>query len=281
MKSKEFFIDTPPFRVAAKSWSDASLPKVLALHGWLDNLSSFDSLVPHLKGMHVVAIDILGHGLSDHRPAGSIYHFLDAVPHVVDAIDGLGWEKFSILGHSMGAAIAPLVAGTVPERMEKLMLIEALGPFSRNPEEVPAQLVRYIFQARELLKKRLPVYKTKEEAARMRKNAGDLSLESARTLVERGLKEVDGGFTWRADPRLRLESPLRMSEEQIVAFLRKVTCPTLYIEAENGLKWNSEILEQRKRLFPRLRSEKLPGGHHLHMDTPLPTANLINEFFHG
>lgn len=279
MDFKEFFIETPPFRIAAKSWGDPTHPKVLALHGWLDNLSSFDPIAPHLKGMHVTAIDILGHGLSSHRPAGSVYHFLDCVPHIIDVADALGWENFSILGHSMGAAMAPLVAGTIPERVKSLLLIEALGPFSRAPDEVPGQLKRHIFQARELLKKRLPVYKTKEEAAQMRKNAGDLSLQSALTLSSRGLKEVDGGFTWRADPRLRLESPLRMSEEQICAFLKKITNPVFLIQAESGLKWDEEAYTKRKALISNFTFKKLPGGHHLHMDDPLPTANALNEFF--
>lgn len=279
MNSKEFFIETPPFRVAAKSWGDASLPKVLALHGWLDNLASFEPMAPHLPNMHLVAIDILGHGLSDHRPLGSIYHFLDAVPHIVDVVDALGWENFSLMGHSMGAGIAPLVAATLPGRVEKLVLIEGLGPLSRAPEEVPAQLVRYLSQAKEQPTKRLPLYKTREEAAQMRKNAGDLSLESAKILTERGLKQVEGGWTWRADPRLRLESPLRMSEEQVLAFLKKVTCPALYLEAERGLKWNAEIQEKRKSFFPRLQAIHIRGGHHMHMDDPLPCAHLIRNFF--
>lgn len=279
MTPKEFFLQTPHFKIAAKSWGTPQLPKVLALHGWLDNLATFDPIAPLLEGMHLTAIDLLGHGLSDHRPPGSIYHFLDAVPHVVQVADTLGWEKFSILGHSMGASIAPLVSGTIPERIQTLLLIEGLGPFSRNPVEVPEQLARHLIQANELLKKRVPIYKTEEEAADMRKRAGDLSFESALLLSRRGLKKVDGGFTWRADPRLRLESPARMSEEQVQAFLQRTTCPVLYIEAENGLKLNLDHIEQRKKLLRHLTSVRLPGGHHLHLDNPAPCARTINEFF--
>ena len=55
------------------------------------------------------------------------------------------------------------------------------------------------------------------------------------TLVPRNMKEVDGGYVWRTDPRLRHPSPLMMSEEQVHSTLAALQTPALLIRARDGL----------------------------------------------
>ena len=115
-------------------------PRVLALHGWLDNAASFVPLAPHLASLQLVAIDLPGHGHSAHLPAGASYTTAAAICHVLDVADALGWDRFSLLGHSMGAGIASLTA-SVSDRVERLVAIEALGGL-RGPEEETAHRLR-------------------------------------------------------------------------------------------------------------------------------------------
>ena len=63
----------PKLTLRGKCWGPADGRPVLALHGWLDNASSFDLVAPALaaRGFRVVALDLAGHGLSDHRPASA------------------------------------------------------------------------------------------------------------------------------------------------------------------------------------------------------------------
>ena len=95
--------------LACKVWGDG-LP-CIALHGWLDNAGSFDRLAPLLPNSKIIAVDLPGHGLSDHRPQGTSAHFLDYVKDVAVLSDVLGLERFDLIGHSMGGGIATLVAG--------------------------------------------------------------------------------------------------------------------------------------------------------------------------
>src|SRR5690606_11797491 len=122
---REFHVDIPLGRIAGlRNRGDG--PRVLALHGWLDNAASFIPLARHLHAIDLVAIDQPGHGRSAHLPTGTDYSFVGAINAILDVADALGWDQFALLGHSMGAGIGSLIAAACPERIERLVAIEAL-----------------------------------------------------------------------------------------------------------------------------------------------------------
>src|SRR5690349_15211801 len=132
-RAGELAIGLPHLTLAARAWGDPRLPKLLALHGWLDNAATFDLLAPLLcEHFHIVAIDFPGHGRSGWRPAGTWYHYVDYLNDVLAAADALEWPRFGLLGHSLGGAVASALAAACPERIELLLLIEALGPLATD-----------------------------------------------------------------------------------------------------------------------------------------------------
>src|SRR3546814_16881901 len=74
--------------------------------------------------VELVAPDLPGHGRSAHLPPGADYSFAGALHSVLDVADALGWERFALLGHSMGAGIASLLAAGAPGRVERLPACE-------------------------------------------------------------------------------------------------------------------------------------------------------------
>src|ERR1017187_5202489 len=108
-------LKTPFGKIAYRESGKKRDPRVLALHGWLDNAASFDRLLEEMSGYHIVAIDFLGHGLSDSLPMGTFYHFIDLVPFLHSVLNALRWKNCIFLGHSMGAAAGCLYAGAFPE----------------------------------------------------------------------------------------------------------------------------------------------------------------------
>ena len=276
---EELRLQATYLNLAARVWGPQQGLPVLALHGWLDNAASFDGLAPLLPDCRLVALDLPGHGLSDWRPAGVHYHFVDFVPDVLMAADALGWDRFTLLGHSLGAAVACFVAATQPQRIQRLVLIESPGPLSGEPAQAPGQLAESMAQMQRLKGKRLPIYEGYEQAAKSRQLAGDLSYPAALTLAKRGLAPVDGGFVWRSDPSLKLKSPSYLTEEQVLAFLSAIRAPTLLIQAESGYWVHREILARRLQQLPQLCLKMLLGGHHLHLDDPEPVAAVIADFF--
>jgi pimeloyl-ACP methyl ester carboxylesterase len=250
---------------------------VLFLHGWLDNAASFAPLVALLpQSWNCVVLDLPGHGHSDHRPKGTAYHLIDAVADVLNAADALGWERFTLVGHSLGAGIASVLAGSFSERLDALALIEGIGPLACTADETPVRFTEYFKALGALKQKRLPIYADLELATRSRLQGGTgpMAPSSARRLVERGTQKVEGGFTWRSDPRLRLPTQ-RFTEDQTNSFLRSIHCPTLALVANEGLMVRFNTWQQRAALVEKLTIERLPGGHHLHLDDPAPSASAI------
>jgi pimeloyl-ACP methyl ester carboxylesterase len=277
--SSEIQIPTRYLRLAARAWGPADGLPVLALHGWLDNAASFDRLAPLLPALRLIALDLPGHGLSEWRPPGVHYHFIDFIPDVIAAADALNWDRFALLGHSLGAGIASFVAATLPERITHLGLIEGLGPLSGDPSEGPRQLAKSLTQMNRLEQKALPVYVNQDEAARARHEASDLSWPAAAVIAARGTQPAGLGVSWRSDPRLIFKSPVYLTEEQVLAFLAAIRAPTLLLRGEAGYLVKRAFMAKRFRQVPQLQIKVLPGGHHLHLEEPAPVANALAGFF--
>ena len=276
---EELEIQTSALRLSAKCWGNPEGMPVLAFHGWLDNAATFDHLAPYLKEFRLVSLDLPGHGLSEHRSSGSSYHFSDIIVDVLEVLHVLGWEHFSLLGHSMGAGVASYLAGTIPEKICSLILIEGLGSLAQDAEKMPEILRESAEQWQHLAHKKLPIYPDVETAVKVRHHVGGIEESSVRTLVARGLQPVDGGFTWRSDPRLKIKSRHYLTEEQACAFLEEITAPVLLIEAENSKQdqWK-ELLLKRIPYIKNLQHRKVSGDHHLHLDNPQEVAAVIREF---
>lgn len=279
---REFSLQIPGGTIAGLRAGGEGGRRVLALHGWLDNAASFVPLAPHLRGLDLVVPDLPGHGRSFHLASGADYSFSGAVHTVLDIADALGWETFSLLGHSMGAGIASLVAAGSPERVERLVAIEALGALPEAADQTARRLREAVHATRALRGKQLRVFANASPAVRARMAANALGEASARLLVERGLNQVDGGFSWSSDPRLTLPTMVRMTPEQVDDLVAGITCRTKVVYADPPQAYLPEPDRSRRaRLLPRGELVVVPGGHHLHMEQPAEVAAAIGDFLAG
>lgn len=278
MMLREFEVDIPLGRITGLR-GDGDGPRVLALHGWLDNAASFIPLAAHLPGVQLAAPDLPGHGRSAHLAPGAEYTSGVAVNAVLDIADALGWDTFSLLGHSMGAGIASLVAASVPDRVRQLVAIEALGGLAETVERTADRWREAIAAARALPGKQLRVFADLAAPVRARMQANQLSEPAARLLVERGVRPVEGGFVWSSDPRLTLPTPQRLSEAQLARLVAGIVCPATVIYADPPQAYFPEPLRtQRAELLPDGRLHVLAGTHHLHMEDPAAVAARVLAF---
>jgi pimeloyl-ACP methyl ester carboxylesterase len=268
----------PNLTLAARDWGPSTGSPVLALHGWLDNSASFDRLAPLLDGLRIVAVDLPGHGRSDRLPAACGHHFADWPALVLAAIDALGWDRFSVIGHSMGAGISTLLPAVAPDRVDRLVLLEGFGPLSDPADAAAEGLASALEQEQRLASAEPRVFPDLDAAVEARRSKSDLDATSARLLVERGVERVAGGVVFTHDPRLKSRSRARFTEGQVQAFLRRIRCPVLAVRASNGWPFPEDLVAARTAVISDLTVARVEGGHHVHLTNPDRVAPVVADF---
>jgi pimeloyl-ACP methyl ester carboxylesterase len=100
-------------------------PAVVLVHGWNGSTFGFRYTIPELaRHYRVIAPDLIGFGYSE-RPAKGDYTVTAQVELLRGLMDQFGVEQAAIAGHSMGGAIAMSFALRYPERVSRLILIDA------------------------------------------------------------------------------------------------------------------------------------------------------------
>jgi pimeloyl-ACP methyl ester carboxylesterase len=266
--------------VAAKIWGNADGIPTIGLHGWLDNANTFDALAPLLPELRLVALDLPGHGLSDHRPPGVHYESAVDVQDVLAVARAIRWKRFALLGHSRGGSIAAELAGLFPEHVTRAVMIDGYMEGDDDANDAVASRRRAVEQMLDAHEKQPPRYSSIDEMVERVMRATDQSRDAAAALVARGHKAVPGGFTWRTDPRIRFRSPHGMTSDQVDVLMRQTRAPSLLIMADQGDRWYRDGVERWRRSNAHLRVKSLAGPHHLHLEQQAPdVATLIREFF--
>ncbi|MGY8811861.1 MAG: alpha/beta fold hydrolase [Pseudomonadales bacterium] len=279
--SREVRFSLSSLEVAGKVWGEPGGLPVIGLHGWLDNAATFDHIAPSLEGIHLVALDLPGHGLSDHLPMAG-YSLWQQASTVLQVAEDLGWERFALLGHSMGAIISGILTGSLPERIIGAAMIDGLMPFTSEADDAPKQMARFFKSSLAVGNKRKPVYDSVEKAisARVRGGTTSITSDAASCLVERGLMPDHGGWTWRTDPQLMLPSPLRFTNRHADSFIESITSPTMLVLANQGVMHKHPQVLDRIERFKNIQLHKMDGGHHLHLEAEAPAvAGLLNDFY--
>lgn len=276
---KEFSITTEEMKltITGKEWGNPNGNKVLALHGWLDNANSFDPLAPYLKDQHLVCIDWPGHGQSQHFHPLQPYNLLEYLSFLLDLLATLRWENFSLLAHSMGAVVATLSPAVLKDQITSMILIEGLGPFSKPPEQLPTLFSNYFKIRKKKQGESLTLYESIEAAAQQRFKFSNVDFPSALLLSERGTKKSGKKYIWSTDPRLMVPTPHPFTEEQVLAFIDEIKCPTLLILADQTMKSIEKTIASRLHTNKSIQHETLKGSHHIHMEDPESIFKLIKQ----
>jgi pimeloyl-ACP methyl ester carboxylesterase len=111
---------------------------LLLVHGFTGTKEDFGTMVPRLAeaGFHAATFDHRGHGASDQPGDPAAYSLELLVADTLAVADALGWDRFDLLGHSMGGMVAQLVVLQQPQRVRRLVLMDTgHGPAGRLTEE--------------------------------------------------------------------------------------------------------------------------------------------------
>lgn len=275
---EEIILETPLGQLAGLRWKNEGATPVLCLHGWLDNANSFLPLAGQLTGLDIVALDLPGHGFSEHRHHTARYHFIDYLWDVDAALDALGWAHCHLIGHSMGGGVSALYSAASPAHVRSVVLLDGLGPFTGSGNDTASRLRRSMTVMR---KDRNPLkpYPSVDEMVKARREVSDLSAHAARLLCQRSTRRVGSHFEWRTDPALNWVTPILLTEEQVLDCLRIIEAPLLSLIATPYARWYSaDKIRARQAAVPHGRHESIDGHHHFHMEEPEKIADAIQSF---
>jgi len=209
----------------------------------------------------------------------------------------MNMEKFEIIGHSMGAAVAIWYSSIFPEDVDRLISIDLvnIGPVTleKHAKKTRESVLSGVKTFKKLSKagQEEPTYEYIDAVARAfmanKYLNGDDSItqESVEILMNRGLKKSgsEGKFTWTADLRLRVPAAFSALEEQVLHYASRIKCPMLLLKASGSHYFMQE--EVAKRIIktyinhnPNFQLAKIQGGHHVHMDHPDRVIFQINDF---
>jgi pimeloyl-ACP methyl ester carboxylesterase len=116
------YIDYSPDQKATRPGASSTL---ILLPGLTANANCFDGLIQAGlgSGRRVLALDLRGRGLSDKPVTG--YSMADHARDVIAMLDALGIERAVIIGHSFGGLLTFYLGAKFPERVSKLVVIDA------------------------------------------------------------------------------------------------------------------------------------------------------------
>ena len=264
---REIAVSADGLRYAGLEWGNPEGYPILALHGWLDNALSFAALGPLLTDYRVIALDLSGQGLSDHRSPDATYHIWDDVPQLLSIVTQLDLPELAILGHSRGAAISVLLAATLGPRCSHLVLLDGMLPHPTEAESAASQFLQAQKDHEAFAGYAPRVFQNDAEFVSARIRVG-FSEESARMLAPRAIRRVPDGFVLNHDPRLNHASAIKLTSAMCSAFYGAVTVPTLALIAENGLRVRAGLDSALATVteIAQCTVARVPGSHHTHME---------------
>ncbi|XP_012256694.2 probable serine hydrolase isoform X2 [Athalia rosae] len=277
--------------VCGKLWGPKDVQPIVAIHGWQDNLGSFDTLAPLLsKHTAILCIDLPGHGYSSHHPDGQFYYvFWDGVILLRRIVKHYNWDKVKLLGHSLGGAISFLYAASFPEEVEFLISLDIASPCVRNVEKIASatgeNIDKYL-KYENLPLDSMPCYKH-EEMIDIVFDAydGSITRESAEILMKRGMQPAPTGkqFYFSRDARLKVALLGMISIDLALAYAAKIRCAYLNIRAVPGMKFDKpenyhKVLDVIKGGARRFEYHEVEGTHHVHLNNPERIIGIIVDF---
>ena len=255
-KPEDKYLTANELRLHYLDWGDSENAPILLLHGLMAHAHVWDNLALELSNLyHVLALDQRGHGESE-WPREALYSVDDHFCDIITFIEALALKKVILLGHSMGGRNALFYTACAPEKVERLILVDArLGI---NPE------------ASRALKRQLASLPVKAKAMdevveALRKLYPYLSIEMCRHIAKYGYKQSqDGWFIPKYDTKM--SSQLEKSEyttEELWGMTKNVTCPTLIITGKESPFVSLEEAQRICMALPRTTFKEIPGATHM------------------
>ena len=272
-KAADRFVRVGDLNLHYLEWGEPGSPPVVMVHGLTGNAHAFDSLAAHFASRyHVISVDVRGRGDSDWA-ADSDYSNDAYVADLEGLRKALGFERFSLVGTSMGGRISLTYAGAYPERVERTVLNDI------GPEVDPRGGSRIASSSRDAI----TTFETIEEvmAWHCENRVGFSAMSDAQQRAAAGFAVkslADGGYTWKMDPAVRSD-PRRPDPEASWNLARRIPGPVLLVRGGDSDLLSPEIARRMLAEMQDCRMVEVPGVGHAPTLMEPEAFGPVMEFF--
>lgn len=245
--------------------------RILALHGFTGNRSSWDHLRPEWeRHCTVLAVDLPGHGQTALSTAPDYERTLDAL---LGLVREQGWEQANLLGYSLGARVALGLAVRAPQRWQRLILEsgspglrrrKARSERRRSDEQLALSIERGGVEDFVRRWEALPLF----DGLRALKPEVQEALRARRLVADaEGLAGSLRGLGLGAQPNYWPELP-------------ELRIPTLLLTGARDAKFTATAVEMAGELPMAWRRTFPDVGHAPHLEVPADYAAEVLTFLH-
>lgn len=234
---------------------------VLCLHGWFGSADGWGPFVEHLdeERFTYAFVNYRGYGARKDEPGS--YSLGEIAQDALKVADALGFERFSLIGHSMGGAAVAKVFSLAPERVRSLV---ALTPVAASGFPLDADSYNWFASAADDLPTRRAIL---DKTTGNRLTGVWLDRMTAHSAEKINAQAFGAYFDAWATARF---------QEQLVG----KSCPALVIVGGHDPAMTEDYVASSWRVqFPELRLERMENaGHYPMFETPLALATRVEAF---
>ncbi|MCK5816095.1 MAG: alpha/beta fold hydrolase [Flavobacteriaceae bacterium] len=235
---------------------------IILLHGFLENLSMWNEIVPELaKKNRVITIDLLGHGQTENL--GYVHTMEDQATMVKFVIKSLGLRRVSLIGHSMGGYVALAFADLFPKNTKGFCLLNSTAyPDSEEKKTDRKRAIKVVKQNyKTFIRISIPMLFAKKNRVLLKKEIDQITKEALKT-SKQGIIAALEGMKIRKD---------------LTSVLHKNEFKKMLILGENDTVLNCEKHSKQVK-NTNTEYHVLPHGHMSHVEATLGVVSKLKSF---
>ena len=261
-------------RIHGLDWGREGNPPIICLHGG-QQAHTWDFFALAMRNtFHVRAIELRGHGDSDWAPDGD-YRVSSIARDIYDiTVDQLKLPPFVLVGLSLGGFTSMTFAGTWPEALRGLVIIDIAVDIE---EEGTNNLMQFMagpdqFDDLDALVDRVHAFNPRRPKHQLRS-----------TLLHNLRQQPDGTWTWKYDKVFRgglRDSDQLINQQELIANVQRITVPTLIVRGEQSDILTPAGAERLAELIPGPADiAVVPGaGHSVMGDNPPAFERIVEDW---
>ncbi|XP_057294793.1 protein ABHD11-like isoform X3 [Hydractinia symbiolongicarpus] len=251
---------TLDYAIHSQHIKDPNASPIVICHGLFGSKINWRSLgrrINTMSGRKVITYDCVNHGDSSHHDEMS---YNDLAHDLIALLNQLDISKVLLIGHSMGGKTVMTSALTYPDRVEKIISVDAAPTISKSSGEV----LRYLNAMSGMdMSKMKTKQAIEEELHKVVKS------RSVLMFLMQNLKPLDDGFYWRINLKAMAKNYHYTHAFPVFKDGVQFDKPALFVGGERSYYITEEEYPEIIRLFPLATIKHIPAaGHWVHSDQP-------------